>query len=128
MVAYVEVHYEDVTKKNQLCATVPFPDSLKQYPQTTLGNMMNQFQWSSDKTSSLVTSGVYRFSRNPMYVGMLLILTAWAVFLAVPLTLLGPLAFFLYLKRFQIEPEERVMGEIFGAEFSAYRAQVRRWL
>jgi hypothetical protein len=49
MVAYVEAHYDDDARKNQICTPVPFPDSLKQYPGATLGNMMNQFQWSQDK-------------------------------------------------------------------------------
>jgi protein-S-isoprenylcysteine O-methyltransferase Ste14 len=81
-----------------------------------------------EKTRSLVTEGVYRFSRNPMYVGMLLILLAGVVFLAAPLTVLGPLTFFLYVERLQITPEERAMSKLFGAEFDAYRARVRRWL
>lgn len=81
-----------------------------------------------DKTSSLVSSGLYRFSRNPMYVGMLLLLIAWSIFLAAPLTLLGPLAFLLYMGRFQIAPEERAMSKRFGTEFDSYTAKVRRWL
>src|SRR6185295_5497363 len=55
---------------------------------------------------SLVSSGVYRFTRNPMYVGLLLALLAWATFLSAPLALAGPLAFVLYIGRFQIAPEE----------------------
>lgn len=49
LVAYVEAHYDDEAHKNKLCSTVPFPDSLANYPKTILGNMMNQFQWSQDK-------------------------------------------------------------------------------
>jgi protein-S-isoprenylcysteine O-methyltransferase Ste14 len=78
--------------------------------------------------SALVTGGVYRLTRNPMYVGMALLLTAWAVHLASPWAFLGPVAFVLYINRFQIAPEERVLGELFGDSWSAYAARVRRWL
>jgi protein-S-isoprenylcysteine O-methyltransferase Ste14 len=81
-----------------------------------------------ETTSSLVTSGVYRFTRNPMYVGVGLVLLAWAVFLSSAWTLLGPLAFILYMTRFQIIPEERVLSGMFGAAYSTYQAKVRRWL
>ena len=79
-------------------------------------------------TSSLVTSGVYRFTRNPMYVGLALGLLAWAVFLSSAWSLLGPLVFVLYMTRFQIVPEERALSGIFGAAYSEYQAEVRRWL
>jgi protein-S-isoprenylcysteine O-methyltransferase Ste14 len=79
-------------------------------------------------SSSLVSGGIYRYTRNPMYVGMLFFLVALAVYLAQPLALLGPLAFALYITRFQIVPEERVLGGLFGEEFAAYKARVRRWL
>jgi protein-S-isoprenylcysteine O-methyltransferase Ste14 len=81
-----------------------------------------------ETTSSLVTSGVYRFTRNPMYAGLALVLLGWAVFVASALALLGPLAFILYISRFQVLPEERVLSRMFGAAYSAYRAKVRRWL
>ena len=79
-------------------------------------------------TSALVTSGVYRFTRNPMYVGLALGLLGWAVFLSSAWNLLGPLVFILYMTRFQIVPEERALSGIFGAAYSEYRARVRRWL
>ena len=81
-----------------------------------------------ETTSSLVTSGVYRFTRNPMYVGLALVLLAWAVFLSSAWSLLGPLVFILYMTRFQIMPEERVLSGIFGAPYFEYQAKVRRWL
>lgn len=80
------------------------------------------------KTSALVTAGVYRVTRNPMYVGMLLLLTAWAVFLAAPWALAGPLFFWGYISRFQIAPEERVLAAKFGEAWAAYQRRVRRWL
>jgi protein-S-isoprenylcysteine O-methyltransferase Ste14 len=79
-------------------------------------------------TTVLVNSGVYRVTRNPMYVGLLFILLSWAVFLSSAWALLGPLAFYLYIGRFQIAPEERVLSELFGNKYAAYKAEVRRWL
>jgi protein-S-isoprenylcysteine O-methyltransferase Ste14 len=81
-----------------------------------------------ETTSCLVTSGVYRFTRNPMYLGLVVVLLAWAVFLSSAWTLLGPLVFTLYMTRFQIMPEERVLSRMFGTAYSAYQAKVRRWL
>ena len=81
-----------------------------------------------ESASSLVASGVYRITRNPMYVGLLLVLIAWATFLAAPLALLGPLAFVLYIGRFQIIPEEVVLTKLFGTEYAEYKAKVHRWL
>lgn len=81
-----------------------------------------------ETTSSLVCSGIYRVTRNPMYVGLLLVLVAWAVFLSSAWALLGPLAFVLYINRFQIAPEERVLSAMFGTGYSAYKSRVRRWL
>ena len=81
-----------------------------------------------ENASALVTGGVYRFTRNPMYVGMALLLTAWAVQLSSPWAFVGPVAFILYINRFQIVPEERALRELFGEAWAAYAARVRRWL
>jgi protein-S-isoprenylcysteine O-methyltransferase Ste14 len=78
--------------------------------------------------SSLVSNSVYRFTRNPMYLGLLLTLLAWAAFLSNPLAVLWVPVFVLYVNRFQITPEERVLSSLFGAEYAAYRNRVRRWL
>jgi protein-S-isoprenylcysteine O-methyltransferase Ste14 len=78
--------------------------------------------------SSLVVEGVYRYTRNPMYVGLLLTLSAWAVFLANPFAVLWVVVFVLYITRFQIIPEERVLVSLFGAEYEAYKGRVRRWV
>ncbi|OWJ91537.1 protein-S-isoprenylcysteine methyltransferase [Pseudomonas sp. A46] len=80
------------------------------------------------QASSLVEAGIYRYSRNPMYLGFALILAAWALALASPLALLGVLIFVLYMNRFQIAPEERALEALFGEAFDRYRARVRRWL
>lgn len=81
-----------------------------------------------ERASALVTGGVYRITRNPMYVGMSLLLLAWGVYLSALLPFAGPVAFVLYITRFQIQPEERVLLEIFGEEYAEYAARVRRWL
>jgi protein-S-isoprenylcysteine O-methyltransferase Ste14 len=76
--------------------------------------------------SSLVISGIYKFTRNPMYLGFLLILIAWAMFLANLLALLPNPHFVVYLNRFQIHQEERVLASLFKHEFATYAARVRR--
>jgi protein-S-isoprenylcysteine O-methyltransferase Ste14 len=81
-----------------------------------------------ETASSLVCSGIYKITRNPMYVGLLLVLVAWAIFLSNAWALLGPLAFVLYMNRFQIAPEERVLSALFGTDYTAYKSRVRRWL
>ena len=81
-----------------------------------------------EQASALVTGGVYRFTRNPMYVGMACALLAWAVYLSAVLPFVGVLVFVLFITRFQIQPEERVLARIFGREYSAYALRVRRWL
>ena len=63
-----------------------------------------------------------------MYVGMGLLLLAWAVYLAALLPLAGPVVYVLYITRFQIQPEERVLASIFGEQYAAYASRVRRWL
>lgn len=78
--------------------------------------------------STLVTGGIYRFTRNPMYLGLLLVLTAWAVHLSSPWPFLGPVAFVLYIGRFQIAPEERALQARFGTAWTDYAARVRRWV
>jgi protein-S-isoprenylcysteine O-methyltransferase Ste14 len=78
--------------------------------------------------TALVTTGVYRITRNPMYVGMAFVLLAWAVYLGAVLPFAGVAVFVLYITRLQIQPEERVLRTLFGAEYEAYAARVRRWL
>ncbi|PXW96269.1 protein-S-isoprenylcysteine O-methyltransferase Ste14 [Sphaerotilus hippei] len=79
-------------------------------------------------TSTLVCTGVYRLTRNPMYAGMLSMLLGWALYLSTPWALLGPMGFVLFIQRFQIRPEERVLARRFGRAYAEYRSTVRRWL
>lgn len=80
------------------------------------------------QSSSLVIRGIYRYSRNPMYVGFLLLLIAWAFYLSSAAALALLPLFVLYMNRFQIAPEERFLLQKFGAEYQAYLTRVRRWL
>ena len=81
-----------------------------------------------DRASTLVTSGIYKFTRNPMYLGLTTLLLAWAALLSAPWLLLGPVVFVLFIDRFQIVPEERAMRAKFGAQYADYAARVRRWI
>ncbi|WP_325437464.1 isoprenylcysteine carboxylmethyltransferase family protein [Pseudomonas nitroreducens] len=81
-----------------------------------------------ESASSLVVAGIYRHTRNPMYLGFAIILLGWCVFLGSALAVLGVAAFVLYIGRFQIRPEERALRELFGAEFEAFCGRVRRWV
>ncbi len=83
---------------------------------------------SPEAASALVTSGIYQRTRNPMYLGMLLVLLGWTVFLANVLTLVFPIAFVVLMNRLQILPEERALTAVFGSKFADYQSRVRRWL
>ena len=81
-----------------------------------------------EDSSSLVSWGIYKVTRNPMYLGLLLVLTAWAIFLSNWLAFLFLPVFVLYMDRFQIVPEEQALAALFAREFVAYQSSVRRWL
>lgn len=78
--------------------------------------------------SALVVTGVYKFTRNPMYLGLCIVLVAWTAYLWSGWALLGPVAFIGYIGRYQIEPEERALSAHFGDDYREYRSRVRRWL
>lgn len=81
-----------------------------------------------EHAATLVTTGLYRFTRNPMYLSLLLVLAAWAVRLSNPAALVFLPGFVAYMNRFQILPEEQILREKFGEKFDAYARVVRRWL
>lgn len=81
-----------------------------------------------DRTRMLVTGGIYRVSRNPMYLGLLLMLFGGVFWWANPFALIPIPLFVVYINRFQIHPEERWMRDRFGEAYRDYRAQVRRWI
>ena len=78
--------------------------------------------------TSLVAHGVFRFSRNPMYLALLLALLAWGAWLGNLAALVVPVLFVLAMNRLQILPEERALQAKFGAEYQDYRRRVRRWI
>ena len=78
--------------------------------------------------TSLVTTGIYRRTRNPMYMGMCFVLIAWGVLLSSLPAIALVFGFVLYMSRFQIAPEEAVLLKLFGENFATYKNQVRRWL
>ncbi|MBE9609971.1 isoprenylcysteine carboxylmethyltransferase family protein [Chitinilyticum litopenaei] len=80
------------------------------------------------QADTLITKGLFRISRNPIYLGFLLLLLAWFEYLANLACLPLLPAFVYYLNRFQIIPEERALTARFGAAYQAYCQQVRRWL
>lgn len=81
-----------------------------------------------EQASSLVNGGIFRVTRNPMYLGLLVVLVGWSVFLSSAWALLGVVGFVLYMNRFQIAPEEQALTRLFGSEYEAYKTRVRRWL
>ena len=80
------------------------------------------------RASVLVTGGIFRITRNPMYLSLLMLLVAYALRLDSWVEWLGPVLFVTYVTRFQIIPEERILAVKFGAAFLAYKARTRRWL
>jgi protein-S-isoprenylcysteine O-methyltransferase Ste14 len=78
--------------------------------------------------SQLVTGGVFQFSRNPMYLGLALLLIGWAVWLDSASPWLIPPLFMVLITRVQIVPEEHALERLFGAQYVAYRRSVGRWI
>tara|TARA_B100000131_G_C17605660_1_gene405433 strand:+ start:40 stop:486 length:447 start_codon:yes stop_codon:yes gene_type:complete len=80
------------------------------------------------QASSLVTSGIFKLSRNPMYLGMLIILLAVSFKFNLIGGMLISLFFYIFITKFQILPEEAAMNELFGNEFIVYSKKTRRWI
>ncbi len=81
-----------------------------------------------EQASALVTTGTFAISRNPMYLGLLLMLAAWAILLGQALNLLLLMVFVVLIATFQIAPEERMLREKFGEAYVDYCRRVRRWI
>lgn len=80
-----------------------------------------------DKASTLVTGGIFRFSRNPMYLGMLMLLLAWGLWLGNAFNTLLAALFVAYMNHFQIQPEEEALEARFGKAYRKYLFETRRW-
>jgi protein-S-isoprenylcysteine O-methyltransferase Ste14 len=76
----------------------------------------------------LVTDGLFRWSRNPMYLGFVLLLLGTAILLGTATPVLGPALFALVADRWYIAFEERAMQQKFGADYTAYKGRTRRWI
>ncbi|OOF41095.1 isoprenylcysteine carboxyl methyltransferase [Rodentibacter mrazii] len=81
-----------------------------------------------DKTTRLITSGIFQITRNPMYLSLLLILVAWALWLSHLLAWSGIIVFMWLMNRFQISREEAYLEKKFGDEYRRYKTKVRRWI
>ncbi len=84
--------------------------------------------FSPERTASIVSSGIYDWSRNPMYLGMALVLFGVAIWCCSLPGIVVAMLFCAYMTRFQIRPEERTLLKLFGTEYSAYLTRVRRWI
>lgn len=81
-----------------------------------------------DTANTLVATGLFRYSRNPMYLGLLLVLLSFAAFLGDIVALIPALMFVVFITEFQIKPEERALREKFGTQYDEYSKRVRRWI
>lgn len=81
-----------------------------------------------EKTSTVVTTGAYRITRNPMYLGFALMLLSWGLYLGNMATLFGLPAYMFYMNAFQIKPEERILANKFGQAYQDYCRNTKRWL
>ncbi|AYV20033.1 methyltransferase family protein [Vibrio mediterranei] len=80
------------------------------------------------KASSVVDTGIFSKTRNPMYVALFTLLLSWGFWLEDGLSLFLSMFFIPYMNRFQIKPEERALEKIFGDDYLSYKAKVRRWI
>lgn len=81
-----------------------------------------------ERSRAVVQGGPYRITRNPMYLGMALVLLAWCLWLGSAAALLAVAVFVAFITRFQILPEERALAGRFGPAYDDYRRRVRRWI
>ena len=80
------------------------------------------------KVNKLITSGIYKYSRNPMYLGLLMIVISTSIFYLNIFSITTPFVFYFWINRFQIKREEIFLTEKFGKEYSLYKSKTRRWV
>ena len=90
------------------------------------GTTINPFR--PELSTRLVHTGVFRYSRNPIYLGLALMLLGWGIYLLNIVALLFVFVFVWYINYFQIIPEEKILLRLFGDQFKHYQLHVRRWL
>lgn len=91
-------------------------------------NATNLSPFHPEKTQILLTTGVYRISRNPMYLSLLLVLYAYFFYLGNTLTLCIIILFTYLLTKYQIKPEEKILLTLFPERYKTYKKKVRRWI
>lgn len=80
------------------------------------------------ETTFLVTTGIYKFTRNPMYLGIVTILFSFLIYLGNPINIVNIVLFILYMNKFQIIPEEKALEDLFKEDYIEYKSKVRRWM
>ena len=80
------------------------------------------------KVNKLITSGIYRYSRNPMYLGLLMLVTSTSIFYLNIFSITTPFFFYYWINKFQIKREEIFLTEKFGKEYLLYKTKTRRWI
>ena len=81
-----------------------------------------------EETTTLVTTGIFSITRNPMYLGLFLSISSTILFFGSWFGIIILMFFVWYINKFQIIPEEEAMEKLFGNKFSEYRQKVRRWI
>lgn len=81
-----------------------------------------------EAATSLVSDGVFKLTRNPMYLAMALIVLAWGLYFVEIYSPVFVAVFVLYMTQFQIKPEERALDKVFGESYADYKQKVRRWI
>lgn len=80
------------------------------------------------EATHLVTDGIFRYTRNPIYLGMAIMLVAWTIRLGNVWAVGGVVIFVGFIHVFQIKPEEEALEEVFGQAYRTYKTRVRRWI
>ena len=80
------------------------------------------------KVNKLIISGIYKYSRNPMYLGLLMIVISTSIFFLNIFSITTPFLFYCWINRFQIKREEIFLTEKFGKEYMLYKTKTRRWI
>jgi len=80
------------------------------------------------KVNKLIISGIYKYSRNPMYLGLLMIVISTSIFYLNIFSITTPFLFYCWINRFQIKKEEIFLTEKFGEEYMSYKIKTRRWI
>ncbi len=80
------------------------------------------------RSTKLITGGIYKYSRNPMYLGLLMIVISTTIFYLNIFSITTPIIFYFWINKFQIKREEIFLTEKFGKEYLLYKTKTRRWI